>query len=166
MMYCVATSSLCCSTTHPPYWSWKRPCRILAAEYADVPCARRSLVTPNDPRQEVFEREEANHNHYETDRRFHAHVCHIRTTQDKADEHDAIGKGDRKSGSASKHPSASPLDPPGVVFEPPANQRGAAPYRRIINRQAWAGRDCRLEKHVRVSSVGVQKTCCSVSLSE
>lgn len=63
-------------------------------------------------------------------------VCmsHTRTNQGKVDEHDAKDKGNRKPGSAS-HPSASPLDPPGAVFEPPSNQRGAAPYRRIINRQ-------------------------------
>lgn len=58
-----------------------------------------------------------------------------RTNQEKADGHDAIGKGNRKSTSAAQHSNISSLDPPGAVFEPPANQRGAAPYRRIVNRQ-------------------------------
>eukprot|EP00903_Cladosiphon_okamuranus_P016193 g14943.t2 len=58
-----------------------------------------------------------------------------KTNQSKVDEHIAVGKGDRKSDSPAKQASASPSDHPGVVFEPPANQRGAAPYRRILNRQ-------------------------------
>lgn len=61
--------------------------------------------------------------------------CQIRNNQGKADENDVIGKGNQKPGSTAQHPSASPLDPPGAVFEPPANQRGAAPHRRIVNRQ-------------------------------
>ena len=65
----------------------------------------------------------------------------IRTNPDKADEHDAKGRGNRKPGSGPRHPSASPLDPPGAVFEPTANQRGGAPYRRIINRQVRVGSD-------------------------
>lgn len=40
---------------------------------------------------------------------------------------------------SNEHPSASPLDPPGAIFEPPANARGAAPYRRIVNRQVAGG---------------------------
>ncbi|CAM9120215.1 unnamed protein product, partial [Ectocarpus sp. 13 AM-2016] len=38
-------------------------------------------------------------------------------------------------GATTQHPNASVLDPPGAVFEPPTNSRGAAPYRRIVNRQ-------------------------------
>eukprot|EP00752_Nemacystus_decipiens_P006721 g6044.t1 len=60
-----------------------------------------------------------------------------KTDQNKADQHDAEGKGNRKPDVGTQHPSASPLDPPGAVFEPPSNQRGAAPFRRIVNRQAW-----------------------------
>ncbi|CAM9401133.1 unnamed protein product [Ectocarpus fasciculatus] len=43
--------------------------------------------------------------------------------------------GDEAGGATTQHASASALDPPGAVFEPPANSRGAAPYRRIVNRQ-------------------------------
>ncbi|CAM9191667.1 unnamed protein product [Ectocarpus sp. 4 AP-2014] len=43
--------------------------------------------------------------------------------------------GAEAGGATAQHPNASVLDPPGAVFEPPANSRGAAPYRRIVNRQ-------------------------------
>ncbi|CAM9106957.1 unnamed protein product [Hapterophycus canaliculatus] len=55
--------------------------------------------------------------------------------EDKVAADGAQEKEQKKMDSSAQHPSASPLDPAGAVFEPPANTRGAAPYRRIVNRQ-------------------------------
>ncbi|CAM9710872.1 unnamed protein product [Scytosiphon promiscuus] len=55
--------------------------------------------------------------------------------QDKVVVDDPEVKGQAKLDASKQHPNASPLDPTGAVFEPPVNARGAAPYRRIVNRQ-------------------------------
>lgn len=66
---------------------------------------------------------------------------HTRKKQDKAAAGKAKASGQTKPDAPAQHPSASPLDPPGAIFEHPANSRGAAPYRQIVNRQVGqAGR--------------------------
>lgn len=52
-----------------------------------------------------------------------------------APEAGGAGKGQQRRDANGDFVNTSPSDPPGAVYEPPANTRGAAPNRRIINRQ-------------------------------
>lgn len=60
-----------------------------------------------------------------------ADAAAIAQQQGEATAPGASGKGR----TADENANASPLDPIGAVYEPPSNSRGAAPYRRVVNRQ-------------------------------